>query len=254
MDMIRLPLSVTNCFLIKIHQKYILIDTGYEYDWELFRQRLKAVNVSLSEISHILLTHHHDDHCGLLQKILAENNDIRIVMSYLAPDLLLKGENDHTHGGGLINQRVRWLISLKQFYLSIVLKKPVAKKSNLKFPPYPMRVNDILIMGETKLYDIGIELNGRIIETPGHTIDSISVLLDDGDCIVGDAAANFLQFAGTKYCVIFITDIDEYYRSWRKIIAGNAQRIYPAHGKPFSMEKLKKYLGKNKKENMVMNQ
>ena len=61
-----------------------------------------------------------------------------------------------------------------------------------------------------------------------------------------------LQFAGTKYCVIALGDIDEYYASWRKIIAENAQRIFPSHGKPFGVDKLTDNMGKNKKENMVM--
>jgi hydroxyacylglutathione hydrolase len=134
----------------------------------------------------------------------------------------------------------------------MTLKKFIDKKSNFKFPPYKVRDKDILIAKELRLEQIGIDLGGTIIETPGHSIDSISILFDDGDCIVGDAAANFLQFAGTKYCVIYICDIDEYYKSWGKIISKNAKQILPAHGKAFLVEELKKNIGKNKKKNMVM--
>ena len=94
-------------------------------------------------------------------------------------------------------------------------------------------------------------LDGKIIETPGHTVDSISILFNDGDCLIGDAAANFLWFAGTKYCVIFISDMDAYYKSWEKVIAGGACRIFPAHGKPFAVNKLKTNIWKNKAENIV---
>lgn len=253
MDIIQLKLSVTNCFLVKADNKYILIDTGYEYDWDLFCKRLKAADVRLSDISHIILTHHHDDHCGLLNKILKENSNIQVVMSYLAKDLLLKGENDVTHGGGLINKRIKQLISFKQVYIGMHLKKVIDEKNNLKFPPYRTRKNDILVREEIRLEEIGINLNGKIIKTPGHTVDSISVLFDDGDCIVGDAAANMLRFAGTKYCVIFICNIDEYYKSWRKIISENSKQIFPGHGKSFSAEKLKINIGKNLKKNMVIN-
>lgn len=252
MDIITLKFSVTNCFLIKTKYKYILIDTGYEEDWELFCNRLKVANVNLDNISHIILTHHHDDHSGLLNKILNENNNIKIVMSYLAKDLLLKGVNDQSHGGGLINKRIKLLILLKKIYIGLILRK-VINRENLTFPPYKLRKNDILIKGETKLRDIGIDLDGKIIETPGHSIDSITILFDDGDCMVGDAAANFLQFAGTKYCVVYICDLNEYYRSWEKIISENALRIFPAHGEQFKVEKLKDNLWKNKSENMVLN-
>ncbi len=246
MEIIVLKLSVTNCFLIKAKRKYILVDTGYEYDWDLFCKRLKEAAVSLHEISHIILTHHHDDHCGLLNKVLEVNCNIIVVMSHRARELLLKGENDRTHGGGLINKRIKFLLGLKQIYVSIVLKKKVKKEDNLKFPPYKARENDILISGEKRLDEIGILLNGKLIETPGHSTDDISIVFDDGDCIVGDAAANFLRFAGTKYCVVFVTDIDEYYCSWEKLISQNARRIFPAHGKLFLAEKLVKNIGRNK--------
>ena len=254
MKIIPLKLSVTNCFLVKTGDQYVLIDTGYEYDWELFCKRLVAVEVSFSSISHMILTHHHDDHSGLLNCIIKENGNIRVVMSHLAKDLLTKGENDLTHGYGFVNKRIKmlWSLSLKRFKIMLALKKFIDKKSNLKFPPYWIRESDILITRETKLKEIGINLNGKIIETPGHTIDSISVLLDDGDCFVGDAAANLLRFFGTKYCVIGICDMNEYYLSWQKIIARNAQRIFPAHGESFTVEKLCENIGKNKKKNMVM--
>jgi len=248
-EIIELKLSVTNCFLIKSpDDKYVLVDTGYEWDWELFRKRLKQIDVGFSEISHIILTHHHDDHCGLLNQIVEQNNGICIVMSHLAKDLLTKGINDRSHGGGLLNKRIALLINV----FLVPRKRIRARKWPMTFPPYYVRKNDALVSGETRLSDIGIELSGRIIETPGHSVDSISIIFNDGDCIVGDAAANMLQFAGTKYCVVALGDIDEYYESWRKIIAENAERIFPAHGRPFGVDKLTDNIGKNKKENMVM--
>lgn len=77
------------------------------------------------------------------------------------------------------------------------------------------------------------------------TIDSITLILDDGNAFVGDAAANMLQFAGTNYCVIALEDFDQYYQSWQKIIDYNAQHIFPAHNNPFPVEKLKQNIGKN---------
>jgi len=253
MNIIPLKLSVTNCFLVKAgdQDQCVLIDTGYEDDWDLFRRRLKEVNVELFQVSHIILTHHHDDHCGLLHNILQENDSIRVVMSYLCKDLIRKGKNDRTHGGGLLNRRVALLMNLKRLYLSLILKKAIDKERNLTFPPYQLRNCDILITRDTGLREIGIPLDGKIIETPGHTVDSISILFDDGDCLIGDAAANFLWFAGTKYCVVFIHDMRAYYKSWEKVIAAGALRIFPAHGEPFGVDKLKTNLWKNKAENIV---
>lgn len=242
-DTICLRLSITNCFLLKADNRYVLIDTGYVYEWELFCKRLKEAGVRLSEISHIILTHTHNDHVGLLNRILQENQEISIVMSYRAKDPLLHGNNAHTLGGGYVNRRVNLLVSLKKVF---------DRRWMRPLPPYRSRENDILITRRTELGEIGIGLPGRIIETPGHSIDSISVLRDNGDCFVGDAAANFLEFAGTKHCIIYIEDMDQYYASWRKLISAGARRIVPAHGKPFAVEDLQRDMGKNKKNNMVM--
>ena len=88
--------------------------------------------------------------------------------------------------------------------------------------------------------------------TPGHSKDSISLLLNNGYCFTGDAAGNFLQFLGSKYCVISVDDLNEYYNSWDKIINNKALIICPAHGKNFTVDKLIKYLRKNKKNNIVV--
>jgi len=238
-----LKLSVTNCYLIEMGNKYLLIDTGYENDWKLFCKRLKEIGIGLSEISHILLTHHHDDHCGLLNKVLEENQNIRIIMSYQAKDFLLEGKNDQSHGLAYVNKRVNMLFSLIQIFDK--------RWKTHAFPAYQSREIDILVKGETHLKDIGIGLNGRIIETPGHSLDSITVVFDDGDCIVGDAAANIISFTGTKYCVIIIEDLEAYYQSWRKLISLGARQIFPAHGKPFPAERLEQNIDKISKKHMV---
>lgn len=251
MNLIPLKLSVTTCYLIPAGGGYILVDTGYEEDWALFQTRLKEAGVTLSQVSHVLLTHHHDDHCGLLHHILRENGSIKIVMSEKCSELIQKGENDLTHGGGLLNKRVAFLIRHKQAYVSLILRKKVDKAKNLKFQPYKAREQDIVFRGEPALRDIGIPLEGRILETPGHTVDSVSILFPDGDCLVGDAAAHMLPFAGTKYCVIFVCDMDEYYKSWEKLMSAGARRIFPAHGQPFPADKLAANMRKNKAENIV---
>ncbi|MCK5198009.1 MAG: MBL fold metallo-hydrolase, partial [Spirochaetales bacterium] len=107
MKITKLKLSVTNCFLVRTGDKYILVDTGYDWEWEVFCSRLKEVRVSFADISHIILTHHHDDHSGLLNNILTENPGIKLVMSRHAKNLLLKGKNDDTNGGGYLNKRVK---------------------------------------------------------------------------------------------------------------------------------------------------
>ncbi len=43
-----------------------------------------------------------------------------------------------------------------------------------------------------------------------------------------------------------MTDMEEAYRSWQKMIDAGAGTIYPAHGNPFSSDKLTGNMGKIK--------
>ena len=76
------------------------------------------------------------------------------------------------------------------------------KRITHTFAPYVTRKDDILVCHEASLRELEVELNGKIVETPGHSTDSISVELPDGDWLVGDAAANIPEFAETRYCAI----------------------------------------------------
>lgn len=86
------------------------------------------------------------------------------------------------------------------------------------------------------LKNIGID--GKILYTPGHSRDSISVILSDGSAFVGDVAMNFLRLTGIGHRPIYVEDIDTVYESWQRLIEQGAEVIYPSHGNPFSARNL----------------
>ncbi|MEW6623047.1 MAG: MBL fold metallo-hydrolase [Bacillota bacterium] len=88
----------------------------------------------------------------------------------------------------------------------------------------------LMIDGDNDIFLRRIGISGKIIYTPGHTIDSMCVVLDNGVVLCGDAAMSWPLWAGIRYCAIFVTDIDKYYESWKKIIANKGQVVYPSHG------------------------
>jgi glyoxylase-like metal-dependent hydrolase (beta-lactamase superfamily II) len=251
MEIITLRLSFTNDYLFRNGDSWVLVDTGYAEDRALFERRLAEAGVAISDISHLILTHHHDDHAGLLNWLVERNPQIAVVMSALSRELLLVGHNDLSHGGGLINRKIARLIGLKRFVVFLKTGRLPRKDANLGFEPYAVRENDILLSCEVRLRDIGIQAEGAILATPGHTVDSVSVLFDDGDCLAGDSAADMLSFAGTHHCVIFVMNLGQYYESWRLLLSRGARRILPAHGKAFPAGLLERDMGKNRPEEMV---
>jgi hydroxyacylglutathione hydrolase len=238
-----LKLRVTNCYLVRAGERFLLVDTGYEYEWERFCQRLSQAGVGLEEIGYVVLTHHHDDHAGLISRLVEANPEVKVILSHHGEALLAGGRNAHAAGAGYVNRRIGVLLALKG---------RLDKKWMHTFPPYQARAVDILLDGETTFEALGIPLCGRIIETPGHSPDHLSILFDSGDCLAGDAAANFLQWAGAKYCIIAVDNLDLYYASWQTLIAGRAERIFPSHGKPFAVEELRRHLDRHKKGNMML--
>ena len=81
-------------------------------------------------------------------------------------------------------------------------------------------------------------MQGKILFTPGHTSDSISLEIDNM-IFCGDAAMNGVP--SFRRITIWIEDKNLFYQSWDVLIAEKAERIYPAHGKPFRRDDLIKY-------------
>jgi glyoxylase-like metal-dependent hydrolase (beta-lactamase superfamily II) len=237
-DIRTFSLRYTNCFLLPHGNRWLLIDTGYEREWEAFSRGLASFGVGPRDLSHLLLTHAHDDHAGLLGRMAEENPELSILMSEKAPSILEGGSNRTDGKGGYVTRRMRSLAGIKAAF---------DKNWTHRFPPYSPRPEDRAIAGSARLRDLGIGLDGTIYPTPGHTDDSVSLVMDDGTCYCGDAAANFFRFAGTRKCVIYVRDIGEYYRSWDRLLGAGAKIMYPSHGWPFPSELLTKERGRHKR-------
>lgn len=66
-----------------------------------------------------------------------------------------------------------------------------------------------------------IGIAGEILRTPGHSDDSVSLVLDDGSAFTGDLTPPGL--AGEE-------DAGVVAASWRLLRAHGATRVYPGHG------------------------
>jgi hydroxyacylglutathione hydrolase len=226
-----LKLGVTNCYLLSCEGGYLLVDTSYPGMYRSFLRKLRRMGIDISEIKYLLLTHHHDDHAGFAAE-LVRNTGARVLVHRKGLPFLQKGEAENTSRG--VNQCVSvlfWLFALVHKYT---------------YPPLVLAQDDHIIDGDdfSLLKRIGID--GVILHTPGHTEDSISVLLSDGRAIVGDAAMDFMSICRTRHRPVVLQDGDEVYRSWKKLADHGARVIHPAHGKPFGIEELAPYGGKRK--------
>jgi glyoxylase-like metal-dependent hydrolase (beta-lactamase superfamily II) len=126
------------------------------------------------------LTHHHDDHAGFLGP-LTRDNDLTVIAHRGAEALLAGGANDKSHGGGFVTRRMNLLARIKM---------RLDPNWTLTFPPFLLRPNDIRVDSDDDELLRSFGIPGRVLTTPGHTVDSLSVSLNDGSAFCGDAAAN----------------------------------------------------------------
>lgn len=225
-------LGISNVNLIKAKNGYLLIDTGDHAREEAFDTMLKDVGVEKKDIKYILITHHHHDHAGLINDLRKES-DAQLILHENARQYLEQGET---------NENALHAATLRSGFLMFAFKHGGGHEA--KFEPIEFQDQDIFITNDDRelLRNIGVE--GDIIVTPGHSDDSISVIMDDGRAFVGDNAENWFTFTGTCKQPMHITNEEELKESWETIIDEGAQTIYSGHGPSFQVDELKNCLNK----------
>ncbi|MEN6313863.1 MAG: MBL fold metallo-hydrolase [Clostridiaceae bacterium] len=229
---IQITLSQTNCYLLKARQGYLMVDCGREGDKRRLLRKLRLLEIPVTSIRWLLLTHHHSDHCGLLHYLISVNPDIRVIMSRTCADYLETGSHFHPATEMYANtalQKAFSLFDLMGGYLSDT------------FIPYLRREGDFILYDENAALPDPVGISGSLLHTPGHTEDSIS-LITDGDAFVGDAARNMLNFLGSPYEPILMYNRTFCIKSWSKLLSIGVERIHPAHGQCFEIKHLQNKL------------
>lgn len=218
MDIHHINAGITSCYLIR-DKGTVLVDTGVPGKIKKFNKKFKEFSIEPKEISAIIITHCHWDHVGSLKE-LRELTGANVMVH--------RNEKDHLEKGKLkIPPAVtRWGKTMH------FLLKGMGRTMSTE----PNEVDVVIDDEGLSLEEYGIP--GEIIFTPGHSLGSISILLDSGDAFVGDSAMNKVPLTIKPNLPIFAEDEAALKNSWKKIIEGGAKTIYPGHGKPFPVEKL----------------
>lgn len=217
----------TNCFLIPCDSGYLQIDVGYPGHFKKYLKGLDKLGIDISEIKYLLLTHHHDDHVGFATEFVKECG-AKIIVHEKALEWLSRGVS--AEDSYPVNGCVKFIFEIFSTFHKFI------------FPPVIPTADDFVIAGDDfeLLRSIGIDAD--ILHTPGHTDDSISVVMSTGTgskiAFVGDVAMDFFNFCGCARRPIFVKDIEEVYGSWDRLKERGVRTIYPSHGGPFPAEEL----------------
>ena len=225
-----LNLGITTSYLLACTGGYLLIDTGFPKDYPKFLRQLAKNDVEMNSIKYILLTHNHDDHVGFAAR-LKDETGARCIVHRNALTPLREGNMDE-EGIRPLNGIISVLGTLHQ----------VITRRDCRFEPLFLTDRDFVIDDDEPHLLPRIGIDAEILCTPGHSTDSISVITSSGKAFCGDAAMNYLNFAGCRHRPIYLTDEQLVFASWRKMLERGAKIFYPAHGKPFAAERLESSL------------
>lgn len=221
MEPITIRLGTCNTYLIKGEAGWILIDAGNKGRAGRFFRKIKEFSLKPEDIRLVFLTHSHFDHVGGLAEIKRKTG-AKVLVHEVERQALEEGRVEIPPGTNLFGR------------ISSFIGKAAAGRL-ITFEP----VRPEYVAGpDSTAADFG--LPGRLILTPGHTLGSMSLLLDTGEAFVGDALINSFGMIFPPFAVDPVLALDQ----WRNLLEAGGRVFYPSHGRPVSAERLRAELNR----------
>lgn len=186
-ELAELKYGGTRTFLVN---RRLLVDTDWAGGLSKFFACIGQKGIDLKEIQYLLVTHFHPDHMGFAGE-LAELG-IKIVV--------FEEQKKFIHASDYIFQK--------------------DKKTSFK----PIDDSRVIFLSckDSRDFLEHIGICGEVIHTPGHSDDSVSLILDEGIAIVGDL------YAWRNIEAYNDSVLNE---SWNRIIARHVHTVYYGHDK-----------------------
>ncbi len=188
MEMVKLKYGNTNTFLVEGRNGGLLVDTDFAGTLHSFYRALKRSGKTVSEIEYVLATHYHPDHVGLVGDLVKQGVKL----------LLLDCQKEYIHFSDTLFAR-----------------------EGLDFIPIDGNKAIIISCAESREFLLRMGVSGEIVHTPSHSPDSIALVLDNGDCFVGDLEP-------FEYIEAY-EDNQKLKSDWERIMAFKPKRVFFAH-------------------------
>ncbi|MGX9135447.1 MBL fold metallo-hydrolase [Rummeliibacillus sp. JY-2-4R] len=213
-----------NFFIMKQNNSLTLIDAGINHDscWEHLNLTLAELEANVSDIECILLTHHHEDHVGLLKRILA----VKDIPIYAHPIAIQRLQMDSS----FFHMRY-------QFFDNLYKEMDCHSDARPRLEKMKKTLNEL---NERKLTAEFIPIQQgdivcgfEVIETPGHSPDSISFLdrkrkwAFTGDLILKDFPTNAIIDPDQNG--IRLKSVSQQRESLVKCAEMDVQFVFPGH-------------------------
>lgn len=177
----------TNFWVLSVGRSRLLVDLGWMGMFGALEAELKRKDIPLKEISHGFATHFHGDHAGAAQDL--KDRGMRLIVT---PE-----QEPH------IERMRQWM------------------KADDQYTPIRLGDNVIVPVDESRAFLRALGFDGQLVHTPGHSDDSVSLLLDSGEVFTGDLTHPAFMTEETTAVVT---------ASWTRLRELGATTVYAGHG------------------------
>ena len=185
MNILNLGYLSTNYYLLDNGRTTLLADAGWPGTLGRFRQILQAKKVAITSIHYFFVTHFHPDHAGLVQEL---------------KDL-----------------GVKFILLKEQEYAIPLMRRYI--KPGIHYASTQSSGTLLLPIADSRSFLQNLGFAGEFVLTPGHSDDSVTLVLDSGEAFTGDLQLGMPDEDNPSFC-----------QSRQKLIDMGVSRIYPGHG------------------------
>lgn len=184
----------TACYILPAADGTSLLafDAGWPCSLFEYARSMKATGYRFEQVRWAMVSHFHLDHAGLVRDF--QDAGIQCVLF----------ENQ---GGGIESM------------------ERIIKRGYKDYEPIMSDRFFSLKTGDSRAFLASIGINGEVIQTPGHSDDSVSLVTDDHEALIGDL---------NPVSQIMEDDVKSH-RSWARIRDLGGKHVYPSHAEPFEL-------------------
>lgn len=182
----------TNYWVVSAGGARLLVDLGWPGMGDELLHALQRADIPLTEIRYGFATHYHMDHAGAAQDLKTRGMPLLVWEPQVAAIPLMKQH-----------------MKPSDRYTEITMAGTIVKRCD-----------------ESRALLASMGIAGEVVATPGHSDDSVSLVLDSGECFTGDLTME--RMVGNE-------DAQVVAASWDRLRALGARRVHAGHGPVYDM-------------------
>jgi glyoxylase-like metal-dependent hydrolase (beta-lactamase superfamily II) len=151
---------------------------------------MAGAGLSVKDVTHVLVTHYHIDHGAIAEEMKDKGAKL----------IVMESQREH-------------LNAQKKFVKLPIVFHEIKNEGNIE-----------VTFKESRVFLEALGIEGKIISTPGHSQDHLTLILENDIAFTGDLPPENSYPQGS-----------DVFNDWLQLHELKVTRIYPAHGRPYDL-------------------